>query len=382
MPASYLGLTWDHPRGFNALAAAAAGVDPAVLTIDWSKQPLEGFESHPIDDLAARFDVVVIDHPHVGEAVAKECFVPLEDLFSEAEIAGWARATIGPCLSSYRYAGRHWALPLDAATQVMACLPERLEAEIPRTWAEVAELAARRPVALSLAGPHAVLSFMSLCVALGEPPASRDPGVFVSAVTGTSALDVLARLAAATPAWTRSLNPIGLLEAMARGEDLALAPLVYGYVNYAAPADPGRRKVHFADAPVVEGQGLPGSTLGGTGIAVSRRAKVTPALTDHLRWLMSSNAQAGFIPAHDGQPSRRDAWADDAVNAAWGGFYRETAATLEAAWVRPRFDGYIPFQTKASAILRKALDEGAPAAATLARLQDAYAAARPEGAEI
>lgn len=378
----YLGLTWDHPRGFNALAAAAAGLDPAVLTIAWSRQPLEGFESHPIDDLAARFDIVVIDHPHVGEAVAKDCFVPLEDLFSEAEIAGWAGATIGPCLTSYRYAGRHWALPLDAATQVMACLPERLDADIPKTWAAVTDLAARMPVALSLAGPHAILSFMSLCVALGEPPASRDPGELISAETGLAALDILAGLAATTPAWTRSLNPIGLLEAMARGEDLALVPLVYGYVNYAAPADPGRRTVRFSDAPVIEAQGRPGSTLGGTGIAVSRRAEVTPALLDHLRWLMSSKAQVSFIPAHDGQPSRRDAWAHDAVNAAWGGFYRETAATLEAAWVRPRFDGYIPFQTKASAILREALDQRAPAASTLQRLQDTYAAARPEGAEV
>lgn len=380
----YLGLTWDHPRGYNALAAAAAALDPGRdgLSVAWSRQPLEGFESHPIDDLAARFDIVVIDHPHVGEAVAKDCFHPLEDLFPEAEIAGWSAVTIGPCLSSYRYAGRHWALPLDAATQVMACRPERLDEALPRTWDEVAAVAGRRPVALSLAGPHAILSFMSLCVALGDPPAGRDPGEFVSAETGAAALDIMAALAALTPAWTTSLNPIGLLEAMARGEDLALVPLVYGYVNYAAPADPARRAVRFADAPVVAGKGRPGSTLGGTGIAVSRRAHVTPALLDHLRWLMSKETQAAFIPAHDGQPSRRDAWADAAVNARWGSFYHDTAATLEAAWVRPRFEGYIPFQTRASAILREALAARTPAAGTLAKLQDAYAAARPDGAQI
>lgn len=378
----YSGLTWDHPRGWNALAAAAAGLDQAKLTIAWSRQPLEGFESHPVDDLAARHDIVVIDHPHVGEAVAKDCFVPLEDLFAADEIAGWRAATIGPCLSSYHYAGHHWALPLDAATQVMAFLPERLDGAIPATWDAVMTLAGRAPVALSLAGPHAVLTFMSLCVALGEPPASRDPEVFVSSETGGAALAIMAALVATTPAWTKGLNPIGLLEAMARGEDLALVPLVYGYVNYAAPADPSRRRVRFADALVVAGQGRPGSTLGGTGIAVSRRASVTPALLDHLRWLMSKETQAGFIPAHDGQPSRRDAWADDAVNAAWGGFYRDTVATLEAAWVRPRFDGYIPFQTRASAIICEALEARSPASATLAKLQDAYAAARPEGAEV
>src|SRR3546814_2711890 len=62
----------------------------------------------------------------------------------------------------------------------------------------------------------------------------------------------------------------------------------------------------------------------------------SPTLLAHLRWLMSDDAQRGFIPAHDGQPSRRAAWHDPAVNARWGNFYRNTAATLEAAYVRPR----------------------------------------------
>ena len=66
---SHKALTWDHPRGYNALAAAAAGLDPARdgLSIAWDKQPLEGFESHPIADLCARYDLVVLDHPHVGD---------------------------------------------------------------------------------------------------------------------------------------------------------------------------------------------------------------------------------------------------------------------------------------------------------------------------
>lgn len=44
-------LTWNHPRGYNALAAAAARPELAEsgLAIAWDKQPLEGFESHPID---------------------------------------------------------------------------------------------------------------------------------------------------------------------------------------------------------------------------------------------------------------------------------------------------------------------------------------------
>ncbi len=102
----FSGLTWDHPRGYNALAAAAAEAASAgAPVLDWSKQPLEGFESHPIADLAARFDVLVLDHPHIGEAVASDCLQPLEALFEASEIAAWSEQTIGPAMASYQLAG-------------------------------------------------------------------------------------------------------------------------------------------------------------------------------------------------------------------------------------------------------------------------------------
>ncbi|CAO3439588.1 carbohydrate ABC transporter substrate-binding protein [Azospirillum doebereinerae] len=379
----YRALTWDHPRGFNALAAAAARLDEARdgLAIAWDKQPLEGFEEHPIGDLCARYDLVVLDHPHIGEAVAQRCLVPLEDLFPEAEIAAWERNSIGPSLASYRFGGRHWALPLDAATQVTAFRADLTGGPAPVTWDGVAALSERAPVALSLAGPHACLSFLSMAAAFGEPPAVADPNQLVSAETGRRVLDLMALLAGRTPDSVRGRNPIGLLAHMARHDDVALCPLVYGYVTYAAPADPADKPIAFADAPRATADGRPGSTLGGTGIGVSIRCEVTPALRDHLRWLLGAEAQAGFIPDHDGQPSRRAAWHDDRVNARWGGFYRNTAATLEAAYVRPRHDGYIAFQAAASAILRDGLAGGEPHAAILARLQRRYSESRTAGTE-
>ncbi len=384
----YRALTWDHPRGYNALAAAAAGLDEARdglapdLAIDWDKQPLEGFEAHPIGDLCARYDLIVLDHPHVGEAVAERGLIPLEDLFTAEDIAGWQRDSIGPSLASYRFADRHWALPLDAATQVTACRADLLDGPIPVTWAEVASLSERAPVALSLAGPHACLTFLSMAAAFGDPPAVADPDRLVSTEVGTQVLDLMATLAGRMPAAVRGLNPIGLLGHMARTDDVALCPLVYGYVNYAAPTVAGDKPVTFADAPRAAADGRPGSTLGGTGIGVSVRCEVTPALLDHLRWLLGAEAQRSFIPAHDGQPSRRDAWADAAVNTRWGGFYRNTAATLEAAYVRPRHAGYIAFQADAAAMIRDALADGTPHSALLDRLQHRYAASRPAaGAE-
>src|SRR5690606_20502147 len=99
-------LTWDHPRGFDALAAAARRPELAEsgLAIDWEKQPLEGFESHPIADLCARYDLVVLDHPHVGEALEGDYLQPLEEVFDEATIERLRCESIGPSLDSYHFA--------------------------------------------------------------------------------------------------------------------------------------------------------------------------------------------------------------------------------------------------------------------------------------
>jgi multiple sugar transport system substrate-binding protein len=367
-------LTWDHPRGYNALAAAARRTELAEsgLAIEWDKQPLEGFESHPIADLCARYDLVVLDHPHVGEAVDGDCLQPLEEIFDEATIKLLRAESIGPSLSSYRFAGKHWALPLDAATQVMAARTDLIGGAVPVLWDEVLMLSQETgEVALSLAGPHAALSFLSIAAALGEPPAERDPDLLVSEQVGIEVYDLMNELAARSPHVVRDLNPIGILGHMALHDDVALVPLVYGYVNYAAPES--GRPIAFHNAPRLEPGGRPGSTLGGTGIGIAKRCEVTPALKRHLLWLMTAEAQIGFIPSHDGQPSRREAWHDAGVNARWSGFYSNTADTLEQAYVRPRHNGYIAFQGKASALLREAFLENAPARGVLDRLQALYA---------
>lgn len=360
----FRGLTWDHPRGYNALAAASREIAPAGL-IGWDKQPLEGFESHPIAALAARYDILVLDHPHIGEAVAADCLQPLEALFPTDEIAAWSTASVGPTLASYRWQDRHWALPLDVATQVLAYRSD-LVAEVPRSWADVLALSEHRPVALSVAGPHAALSFQSLCVAFGETPGSAD---FVGDAVGIQALDVLGRLYRLAPPGSTGLNPIGLLAAMAAGDTIACVPLVYGYVNYARP-QPGASPIAFADAPTGLG-GERGSVLGGTGLAVTSRASPDAALLDHLRWLLSEDAQCGFIPAHDGQPSARRAWTDAAINAGSGAFYRDTLATTEGAYLRPRHNGAIAFQTEAARLVRACLD-GTTVSDTLASLRFAW----------
>ena len=47
-------------------------------------------------------------------------------------------------------------------------------------------------------------------------------------------------------------------------------------------------------------------------------------------------------------------------------------STVENAWVRPRHNGYIAFQSEGSAIIREAVLEGRPPNTTIERLRAAW----------
>jgi multiple sugar transport system substrate-binding protein len=376
---SYLGITWDHPRGYNALSEASRRLEKksSLVSVHWEKQSLEEFESRPIEELCARYDLVVMDHPHLGAAVAKNCLQPLDDWLPSSFIERLAKTTVGSAFQSYYYKGKYWALPLDAATQVMALRLDLLgKRSIPVTWDEVLQLANDVSVILSVGGPHALMTFFSICVAHGEPPASLDPTIVTSESTGQRALKLMKELTSGMSEFELDLNPIQIFERMTQTDEVACCPLIYGYVNYADPRAYQGKSLTFLEAPAAYNGGRHGSTLGGTGLAVSQKARICPELVEHLRWLVSDDAQKNFIPDFDGQPSAIAAWLDPDVNRRWNGFYRNTFGTIQDAWVRPRDAGYVEFQSEGSAIIRSGLRRGKSIGEILQSLQDAYARSR------
>lgn len=376
---AYRGLTWDHPRGYVALEKAAALASSQGLDLTWEAQPLEGFESHSIAELADRYDLIVLDHPHVGDAFDVGCLQSIEAIFSAKELAELQARSIGHTFASYRYGGMHWALPLDAASQVAACRHDRLDEAPPRTWSALPDFARRHPIVLSLAGPHAILTLFSMSAAHGDVPAATDPAKLFSGTGATSAWEMLRELhALAVKGWDER-NPIAILEGLAHDAEAVYCPLVFGYVNYAV-ASVERHAVRFGDVPQGPAGRL-GSVLGGTGLAVSRRTEVDAALRAHLSALVGAEMQRDFIPFAAGQPSARDAWCSDAVDQACGNFFANTRATVEVALVRPRFAGYVSFQAAAAALVRKALGERLGAVAVLAGLQALFEHHRPQDCE-
>ena len=115
-----------------------------------------------------------------------------------------------------------------------------------------------------------------------------------------------------------------------------------------------------------------GSALGGTGIAVSAFCAAPEAATAFAFWVAGGEVQRGPYADAGGQPGNAAAWQDAAVNAATGDFFRATWTTLDGAWVRPRHDGYMTFQSKAAERLNAGLQASEDAAPVIADLNRLY----------
>jgi multiple sugar transport system substrate-binding protein len=278
---------------------------------------------------------------------------------------------VGPSFRSYTFAGRQWALPIDAAAQVQAWRPD-LIARAAKTWDEVMTLAAEGRVLLPLRNPHSLMVFYTLAANLGTPCAICGPGDLIEAVAGRRVYDMMAALFRAIDPAALAMDPIAVEEAMSEaGSTIACAPLTYGYVSYALEGFRSKR-LAFADIPAAGNAGPRGSAIGGTGITVSAHAKDREAAIDFAYWIAGADVQRGPYAAAGGQPGHGAAWDDDAVNAATGNFYRNTRATLEAGWLRPRHNGYMAFQDQASERLNQALQHGEDGDRVVADLNRAF----------
>jgi len=365
-------MTWDHPRGFDPLEACArAWREQTGVGVLWERRSLQDFESFPVQTLARQYDLIVIDHPHVGQITREQCLLPLDGVARGNQRMALAQHSIGASFDSYVWEGRLWALPIDAAAQVQAFRPDQLAAPVTE-WSEVLELARAGRVHCPMRPPHNLMALYTLCGLHGRPAQETGPR-FIDLEAGAQAYELLRELLAHLDRNCFAQDPIAVLEAMSRQDSrIACVPLIYGYVSYARRGFRPAR-IGFADIPVAKPGGMPvGSALGGTGIAVSAWSTQPEAALDFAYWVASDAVQSGIYAAAGGQPGNAAAWDNNIVNAPVFGFYTNTWATLDGAWVRPRHDGYMRFQDLGSQRLLTALRDGEPASTTIAALNQLF----------
>src|SRR5699024_1390451 len=115
-----LGITWDHPRGYEGLQLVTDKYNRnnQNIQIEWEKHSLRDFEAHPLPELADKYDLIVLDHPFMGDADKSNCLLDLSQYANELNLDNIKNNVVGPSFQSYEYRGNLWALPIDAASQV------------------------------------------------------------------------------------------------------------------------------------------------------------------------------------------------------------------------------------------------------------------------
>ena len=373
------GITWNHSRGFVSVVATAqrfCEMRPDV-EIAWEKRSLQEFADAPIQDLAERYDLLVIDHPWAGYAAFSQVLVPLQDIVPAEYMRDQAGNSVGASHPSYIFHGSQCALAIDAATPVASFRPdllERYDLEQPRTWDDLLALARRGRVIMPGIPIDTLMNFYMLCATQGEAPFIDDEWA-ASDDMCLQALEQLRELASLCPRTIFDFNPIAVYEALSRRDDYVYCPFAYGYSNYSR-AGYAANLLIFDDMVDIHGHGRCQTTLGGTGLAISTGCQALEVARDYAMFSASPVIQRTLFFENGGQPGHRSAWLDAEVNRRSSNYFRNTLLALDRAYLRPRFPGYLHFQDHAGAPIRDYLMQGGSKQAVLAELKRLFAEAK------
>lgn len=368
------GITWNHSRGYVPKVATAqrfSELHPG-LEIVWEKRSLQAFADYPLQNLVDSYDLLIIDHPFVGYAASHTVLLPLDEYLPAAYLQDQAANSVGKSHQSYSYNGHQWALATDAASPVAmyrADLLKKHGLSLPETWQDVLELARSGKVIVPGLAVDSLMHIYYLCASWGLPLFEGD--TFVSREEGIWALEQLHKLISLCPPECLERNPIKTHDALAAGDSYVYCPFAYGYSNY------GRRGyaehlLAYTDVVSPEGKKPGCTTLGGTGIAVSSYSLHKDLALDYVRFINDPVIQRTLYVENGGQPGHRSAWVDDRANLLTNNFFKDTLTTLDHAYLRPRYDGYLYFQDKAALVVHDYLHSAGSAKEVWKSLQALY----------
>ena len=355
-------ISWDHPRGFDPMVATAKKFNQKYpeIKIEWDKRPLQAFADRPIENMAFEYDLMVIDHPHVGEASRKNLLLELDDYEEyKNQLSELFKNSVGKSHESYNFNNHQYALAIDAAAPV-AAYNKKFINELPLTFEEVIKLAEKSLVLWPIKPIDAISSFNTIAANIGSA-IYNDNEKLIDRSIGITILKMMKRLANLVPTKCLEMNPINVLDYLSTQDDKIYCPLLYGYSNYSRN-NFKNHLIHFSNIPSFDENlyNCKGSQLGGTGLAISKNSKHIDLAIEYTFWIASENCQKNLFYYSGGQPGNIKAWKDKNLNEDCNNFFIDTLETLEKSWLRPRFDGYMYFQDIAGTIINDYLkhDQG------------------------
>lgn len=376
------GVAWDHRRCWGPLEASTEDYRAKTgRSVRWDRRSLFSFGEGGLEQFADAYDLVIFDHPFVGEIARDGLFFDLNTFLTDADRAHFAADAIGGAWQSYAYDGGVWALPIDVAAQTAAWrqdLLERAGLPVPTT---MDELFAFVPLAnakgLAMAWPAKPTDLLCTMMTLGASlglPVGAGSGPFLSVADAIDIVELLRRLLAISHPSSRTWNPIQCFDAMSAGDEIGYVPFAFNYVNYATAPRP----IRFGAPPRAVGERPVHALLGGAGIGVSRKSKDPRGAFEYAMYLCSPEMQSGLYVREGGQPGSRAAWQSAESNAVTANFFADTLSTMDASFLRPTHPGFIALFHEATLRLAAVVHDGAPAPAFVSWLNEGYDRLRPK----
>lgn len=346
------GISWDHPRGYQPLRAAAElWKQQTGVTINWDVRTLQEFGDFPVEKLIDIYDFIIIDHPYMGEASSKNLLVALNKHLSPEFLNVQQQLSVGPSYKSYEYAGNMYALPVDAAAQVAVCrkdIVEKLNWTIPAETTDIKKAASNLPSKYCIAVPMCPTDiwcvFLTLCAQYSNGSFFSSSGVDIDA--GQWALNEIREWRSFIHKSSFEMNPIQLLSHMASNDEIIYCPFTFGYTNYSRKKAVGKI-VNFMDVPRYKNNSFT-SLLGGAGIAVSQKSHYLKDCLDFIQYIVSPEIQQTVYYQNGGQPALLNAWNNEECNTDSADFFKNTLLTMQRAYVRPQVSNFNVFQEHAA----------------------------------
>ena len=368
------GITWDHARGYDPLIASSElYYKEKGIQVEWQKRSLTNFGDQSLEALSKQFDLIIMDHPHVGVAEASQCLMPLNDLLPANILNELKISSAGPSFESYHYHEKQWALPIDAAMQCASYRADLMVNDsLPNTWEEVFALAKtlaskKLYIGMALCPTDCLCSFLSLTAQFGSPIQENNE-LLVEPSVGIKALSMLRTMRDIFHPKALDWNPIALYDYMAEQNDIAYSPLTFCYTNYSRA---GFRKniLKYHTAPEINN-----AVLGGAGIAITSSCSNVQEAANYAAWICSDVVQSTIYVNAQGQPGNKMAWENKQANVITNNFFSNTMPSLTNTYLRPRYQGWPKFQTFIGETIHAYLLHDTAPELVLEKLQAAYTA--------
>lgn len=354
------GATWQNPRGYEPLVAAARAwvARTSGIHIDWQQFPWYEFEDQVFGRGENKFDLVMFDHPWTG-ALADSHLLKWNSLVPPSYLESLRGRVVAPSAESYQLNGDTWGLPLDGSCHAGLFRQDLVEySELPRLWEDVGPWAQAHHhpphhfgLVLSLEGVLGHCLFLSMLASLGYPAYLNPENPTCNRAAAEYVLTTIRDLLPFTPPGSTKWGPWDIYERFCGTDMVAYSPSIFAYANYFQPSGRGR-ELRLFQVPGFTGCCTGNAILGGVGLGITTTCKYVMEASAYGSFLMEDATQLEIFPSNHGQPAAKSAWNDERLNAETNGFYKALGECMKTAYVRPTYSGFHKLELAGGRVLQ------------------------------